>query len=92
MKWKRPLQHSPYGAATVANDLVFTTTYEGRLWALDRASGEVVWSTRLPAGSFAPVAVSGDMLITAGNIGLEADQRPQIVAYRLARDADAGEP
>ncbi|HET6447992.1 MAG TPA: PQQ-binding-like beta-propeller repeat protein [Conexibacter sp.] len=83
VRWSRRLPHSPYGAATVVNDLVVTTTYDGQVWALDAASGAVAWRSRLPAGSFAPVAVSDDMLITAGNMPLTAGQEPRIVAYRL---------
>jgi outer membrane protein assembly factor BamB len=85
VRWMRRLPHSPYGAATVVNDLVFTTTYDGQVWAVDADSGAVAWRSRLPAGSFAPVAVSGDMLITAANISLTDGQQPQLVAYRLAR-------
>lgn len=83
VRWTHPLRHSPYGAATVANDLVFTTTYDGRLWALSTRTGAAVWSAQLPAGSFATVAVSGDMLITAGNVALHEGQQPALVAYRL---------
>jgi outer membrane protein assembly factor BamB len=83
VRWDRRLPHSPYGAATVANDLVFTTTYDGTVWALDRRSGAVRWSSRLPAGTDAPVAIAGDMLITAGSIPLGERQHPAIVAYRL---------
>jgi outer membrane protein assembly factor BamB len=85
VRWDHRLPHSPYGAATVSNDVVFTTTYEGTLWAIDTATGKVLWSSPLPAGSIAPVGVSGDMLITAGSLALNARQQPQIVAYRLDR-------
>lgn len=84
VRWVHPLPHSPYGAATVANDVVFTTTYDGRVWGFDTRTGAVVWSSKLPTASFATVAVSGDMLITAGNVALNEGQQPQLVAYRLA--------
>ena len=36
VKWKHDFAQPAYGAATVSNDLVFTTTFEGKLTALDR--------------------------------------------------------
>jgi outer membrane protein assembly factor BamB len=85
VRWDRRLPRSPYGAATISNDLVFTTTYDGTVWALARASGEIVWRTRLSAGTNAPVAVAGDTLIAAASVPLQG-QQPELVAYRL----DAG--
>jgi alcohol dehydrogenase (cytochrome c) len=81
--WDRRLPHSPYGAATVVNDLVFTTTYEGTVWALRRGDGAVAWRARLGAGTDAPVAVAGDTLITAASLPLGEGQRLELVAYRL---------
>jgi outer membrane protein assembly factor BamB len=86
VRWDRRLPRTPYGAATISNDLVFTTTYDGTVWALARASGRVVWSTRLSAGGTnAPVAIAGDTLIAAASVPQEGRQ-PELVAYRL----DAG--
>jgi outer membrane protein assembly factor BamB len=85
VKWDQPLPHSPYGAATVSNDLVFTTTYDGTVWALSRGTGEVVWRAALPAGTDAPVAIAGDTLITAASLPIEEGSQLQIVAYRLGR-------
>jgi len=86
LRWDRRLPRSPYGAATISNDLVFTTTYDGTVWALARADGAVVWRTRLDGGGTnAPVVVAGDTLIAAMSVPLQG-QQPQLVAYRL----DAG--
>ncbi len=84
VRWDRKLPHSPYGAATISSDLVFTTTYDGTVWALRRSDGTVAWTTRLPAGTNAPVAVAGDTLLTAASVPLKEGDRPQLVAYRLA--------
>jgi outer membrane protein assembly factor BamB len=85
IRWDRKLSHGVYGAATVSNDLVFTTTVEGVVWALDKATGAVVWRSQLPLTTDAPVAVSGDTLITAASLPLREGEQPQLVAYRLAR-------
>ena len=56
--WDTPLPSSPYGAATVTNDVVFTTTFHGDLYALDAATGAILFKTPLSAGSNAPVGLS----------------------------------
>ena len=83
VRWDTRLPHGEYGGATVTNDLVLTTTYDGTVWALDRHDGSVLWRGALPAASIAPVAVTGDTLLAAGGIALDRSQRMRIVAYRL---------
>lgn len=85
VRWDHLLPRSPYGAATIANDLVFTTTYDGIVWALARDSGAVVWRTRLSTATNAPVAIAGDTLITAASVPVNGRQ-PELVAYRLGGD------
>jgi outer membrane protein assembly factor BamB len=82
-KWKHDFAQPAYGAATVSNDLVFTTTFEGKLIALDRDDGSVVWEQQMPAGTNATVAIVGDTLVTAASFPQSKDQHPVIVAYRL---------
>src|SRR5262249_5506537 len=61
VRWQRRLPESPYGAATVTNDVVFTTTFDGAVWAIDAHTGAVRWHARLGAATNAPVGVAGDM-------------------------------
>jgi outer membrane protein assembly factor BamB len=86
VKWDHRFAHSAYGAATVVNDVVLTTTLDGTVWGLSTATGRVVWKARLPASTNAPVAVAGDTLIAAGSFPLGRGEKPQIVAYRLGPD------
>ena len=83
VKWQRDLAQPAYGAATVSNDLVFTTTFEGKLLALDRETGSIVWEEQMPAGTNATLAIVGDTLITAASFAQSKDQKPVIIAYRL---------
>ena len=79
-----------YGAATVVNDLVFTTTFDGTLHALDTTTGDEVWSTKLPAGTNATVAVAGDTLVTAASYPQGKDQQAVVVAYSLGANRPDG--
>src|ERR1700733_9207893 len=81
--WDTPLPSSPYGAATVTNDVVFTTTFNGDLYALDATTGAIVFKTPMSAGSNAPVAVDGDYVIAGAGAALSSTQRNMIIAYKL---------
>jgi len=81
--WDTPLPSSPYGAATVTNDVVFTTTFKGYLYALDASTGAILFKTPMSAGSNAPVAVDGDYVIAGAGAALSPTQRNMIIAYKL---------
>lgn len=83
VEWNAKFGSPAYGGATVVNDLVFTTTADGVVHALDVDSGGEVWQGQLPAGTNAGVAVSGDTLIAPAGLALAEGQEPQIVAFRL---------
>lgn len=83
VKWQRRFAQPPYGAATVSNDLVFTTTFEGKVLALDRENGTIVWQEQMPAGTNATLAIVGDTLVTAASFPQAKGQQPVIIAYRL---------
>ena len=86
--WDRKLAKSPYGDATVTNDLVFTTTLDGKVIAFSRSNGATVWQKQLRAGTNTAVSVNGDTLITVASFPQGAGQKPEIVAYSL--NAPAG--
>jgi alcohol dehydrogenase (cytochrome c) len=80
--WDDKLPSTPYGAATVTNDVVFTTTYNGDLYAFNAATGAILLKTPLSAGTNAPVTIAGDYVITAA--GVQGSKGQQlIIAYRL---------
>jgi outer membrane protein assembly factor BamB len=89
VKWQRDLAKPAYGAATISNDLVFTTTFEGKVIALDRDSGSIVWEKQMPAGTNATIAIVGDTLITAASYVQVKGQQPMIIAYRLGATGSA---
>jgi alcohol dehydrogenase (cytochrome c) len=83
VEWDTLLPSSPYGAATVTNDVVFTTTFHGDLYALDATTGAILFKTPMSAGSNAPVAVDGDYVIAGAGAPLSSTQRDMIIAYKL---------
>ena len=85
--WSTKLPSSPYGAATVTNDLVFTTTFNGKLIAMNRSTGKIVWQQQLPAGTNAPVAIDGDTLVTAAGFPSGKGQKPRSSPTRCRRRA-----
>ncbi len=83
VEWDTPLPSSPYGAATATNDVVLTTTFHGDLYALDAATGAILFKTPMSAASNAPVAVDGDYVIAGAGAALSSTQRDMIIAYKL---------
>lgn len=83
--WTHPLDQSPYGGATVVNDLVFTTTFDGTVHAVNTRTGRLVWQAQLPSPTNSPIAVHGQYLIAVGSWPQAPGQRAEIVAYRLGR-------
>lgn len=81
--WAVDLDTMPFGAATVANDLLFTTLFDGRLVAHSLEDGSEVWSTKLPSGTNSPVAIAGDRLVTAAGFPQGAGQKPALVVFQL---------
>jgi glucose dehydrogenase/mono/diheme cytochrome c family protein len=82
VKWDTKLPQPPYGAATLSNDLVFTTTFDGRVLALDSRTGKIVWTYRFPTSTNATVAIAGDTLVSAASIPSKGGPA-EIVALRL---------
>jgi alcohol dehydrogenase (cytochrome c) len=87
VEWDTKVATLPLGAATVSNDLLFTTLYTGTLIALDRATGAIVYQHQLPTSANAPIAVFGNtVLVPAGGPRTSAKGgggNPQLVAYTI---------
>jgi outer membrane protein assembly factor BamB len=83
VKWDTKVPELPLGAATVSNDLVFTTLYDGVLIALDRSTGAIVYRRQLPASTNAPIAIAGNTVIVPVGASATSTRRgdPQMVAF-----------
>jgi alcohol dehydrogenase (cytochrome c) len=61
--WKRVFKSIDSGAATVANDVVFTSTYDGTIYALSTKTGAILWKTKAPYDINSFPAITKTMLI-----------------------------
>ena len=90
--WDTRLSQIANGDATVSNDLVFTTTFDGYLLALARNDGQAVCRKKLPAFTNAPIAIEGDTLVTAASYPGGKGQIPEVVAFRLGAHGSLAAP
>lgn len=91
--WTRGLPQMPLGAATVVNDVVFTSVYSGEIYAYDVKTGTTLWRDRARAGINSFPAVAGDMLLVGAGVGPAPWSGPpeifpdplvkELVAYRM---------
>jgi outer membrane protein assembly factor BamB len=87
--WQHELPSMDFGAATVANDVVFTSDYAGTIYAYDTQSGKTLWTKKAPAGINSFPAIDGDtLLIAASTTGFDKKPQFQLIAYSL--NAPAG--
>lgn len=77
--WDKSYSTMNIGAATVVNDLVFTATMDGMIYAYDRSSGDEVWSYQAPAGINGWPAVVGDTIVWPAGMG----ETPVLLALKL---------
>jgi outer membrane protein assembly factor BamB len=84
IEWDDKLPSTPYGAATLTNDVVVTTTYSGYLYAFNASTGAILLKTPLSSGSNSPVAIDGDYVIVGAGVQSKSKSLHQlIIAYKL---------
>jgi outer membrane protein assembly factor BamB len=83
VEWDDKLPSSPYGAAAVTKNVVFTTTLSGELYAFNATTGTILWKTRLSADSNSLVTIDGDYIITGAAGASSNQEKALIIAYNL---------
>jgi alcohol dehydrogenase (cytochrome c) len=87
VEWDTKVPDLPVGAATVSNDLLFTTLYHGVLIALNRNTGAIVFRRQLPTTTNAPIAIAGNAVVVAAGGPATGKAsgggHPQVVAYTV---------
>jgi len=77
--WDKKFNSPNFGAATVVNDLVFTSTFDGKIYAFDRKTGDEILKYPASGGINAWPAVSGDTIIFPVGQG----KPPQLIAFKI---------
>ena len=81
--WVRRLPSPDFGCATVSNDVVFTSTFDGTVYAFAVGDGKLVWRTRMRAGVNACPAVVGDLVLFGAGAPRSGGVTPELVAFGL---------
>jgi alcohol dehydrogenase (cytochrome c) len=81
--WERRLPAPAFGCATVSNDVVFTSTFDGTVYAFAVADGRLAWRTRMRAGVNACPAVVGDLILFGAGVRRPGGPTPELVAFGL---------
>jgi glucose dehydrogenase len=84
--WEKKFDSLNFGGATVANDLVFTATYDGTIYAFQRDTGAETWRFKAPAGINAWPAVAKDVIIWPCGSG----EKPTLIALAFPSVAAGG--
>ncbi len=77
--WDKKFDSMAIGTATVVNDLAFTATASGMIYAFNRSTGEEVWTYSAPPGVNGWPAVSGNTIVFLSG----KDGSPVLMAFKL---------
>lgn len=77
--WKNLFDSINVGAATVVNDLVFTATFDGKIYAFNTKTGKKAWEYQAPGGINGWPAVKGDSIIFPVGYG----KSPVLLKFKL---------
>lgn len=77
VRWKTRVPGDPLGGAIVVNDLVLTALLDGRIVALDRASGRILRTIDTGGGINGWMSAAGDQLI----VPVGTTSPPRLVAF-----------
>ena len=91
--WQHKLPSMDFGAATVANDVVFTSNYDGTIYAFDTQTGKTLWTTKAPAGINSFPAIDGDtLLVGAGTPGFSRSRSSSSSPTRFSSQPPSRRP
>jgi glucose dehydrogenase len=83
--WTKNYNAFNVGGATVVNDLVFTSIYDGMIHALNKKTGEEVWSYQASGPINGWPAVKGDTIIFPVGMG----KNPVLLAFKIGASVPA---
>jgi glucose dehydrogenase len=77
--WSKAFNSMNVGSATVVNDLVFTSTFDGKIYAFDKKTGVKIWEYQADGGINGWPAVKGDTIVFPVGMG----KNPALIALKL---------
>jgi outer membrane protein assembly factor BamB len=77
--WSKKFDSFDVGAATVVNDLVFTSTFNGKIYAFNKKTGDQAWTYQVPGGINGWPAVTGDIIVFPVGMG----KNPVLLAFKI---------
>jgi outer membrane protein assembly factor BamB len=83
--WLRRLPSPDFGCATVSDDVVFSSTLDGTVYAFAALDGRLLWHARMRSGVNACPAVVDDTLLVGSGITRPGGAAPELVAFALRR-------
>lgn len=83
IKWKVEFSTPAFGATTVTNDVVFATTFDGVVHAVNAKNGKTLWEQQLPAGTNTGVTVHQGTVVAPAGLATAQGQTPSIITYTL---------
>lgn len=90
VNWTKKLASVPLGAATVVNNIVFTSTLDGHVYGFNSGNGDTVFESKLPAGAVAPLAAFDGTLIVPASFVSRKGQKAQVVAFTIGGLGEIG--
>ena len=81
--WERRLPSPNFGCATVSKDVVFTSTFDGAVYAFAAGDGTILWRAHMRAGINACPAIVGDLLLVGAGVRNGSGDPPELVAFDL---------
>lgn len=90
VNWTKKLASVPLGAATVVNNIVFTSTLDGHVYGFNAGNGDTVFESKLPAGAVAPLAAFDGTLIVPAGWAHGKGQKAQVVAFTIGGLGEIG--
>ena len=79
--WVRRLPQPVFGCATVADGVVFTSTFDGTIYAFDTTDGSTLWTRQMRAGVNACPSLAGDLLLVGAGIPRGAGTVLELAAF-----------
>ena len=84
VRWTHRVPSPLFGCTTVADDVVFAPSFDGRIRGLSTESGKVLWQARLRAGiNSCPAIVDDLLLVGAGAPRSDGKGIAELVAYGI---------